>query len=212
MHWDHIRLGRQWRSGDGRTGWDSCMTRANQDKLHAQRSRLRRALLAALTGLIALLISWTAAPGLAAPIPAAYDQTYRPQFHYSPAKNWMNDPNGLVFYKGQYHLFYQYNPLGNTWGNMSLGSRREPRSGALERASGCHPIRRHGVRSSPVAPSSTRTTQAGSAPRRTRRLWRYTPARTRTTADPGAIACLQHRRRDDVHQVRRQPGAGHRIR
>jgi fructan beta-fructosidase len=107
-------------------GWDFCMTRANRDKLHAQGSRLRRALLAGLTGLIALLISWTAAPGLAAPIPAAYDQTYRPQFHYSPAKNWMNDPNGLVFYQGQYHLFYQYNPLGNTWGNMSWGHAVSP--------------------------------------------------------------------------------------
>jgi len=107
-------------------GWDFCMTRANQDRLHAQRSRLRRALLAGLAGLIALLISWIAAPGLAAPIPAAYDQTYRPQFHYSPAKNWMNDPNGLVFYQGQYHLFYQYNPLGNTWGNMSWGHAVSP--------------------------------------------------------------------------------------
>ena len=53
--------------------------------------------------------------------PPAYDQTYRPQFHYTPAKNWMNDPNGLVYYHGQYHLFYQYNPAGNTWGNMSWG-------------------------------------------------------------------------------------------
>ena len=54
-------------------------------------------------------------------IPTAYDQTYRPQLHYTPAKNWMNDPNGLVYYQGKYHLFYQYNPEGNTWGNMSWG-------------------------------------------------------------------------------------------
>jgi fructan beta-fructosidase len=60
------------------------------------------------------------------PIPATYDQPYRPQFHYSPAKNWMNDPNGLVYYQGQYHLFYQYNPLGNTWGNMSWGHAVSP--------------------------------------------------------------------------------------
>ena len=52
---------------------------------------------------------------------ASYDEPYRPQFHYSPAMNWMNDPNGLVFYKGEYHLFYQYNPSGNTWGNISWG-------------------------------------------------------------------------------------------
>ncbi|RYL93840.1 glycoside hydrolase family 32 protein [Sporolactobacillus sp. THM7-4] len=52
---------------------------------------------------------------------STYKETYRPQFHFSPAKNWMNDPNGLVYYRGEYHLFFQYNPSGNTWGNMSWG-------------------------------------------------------------------------------------------
>lgn len=44
--------------------------------------------------------------------------SYRPYYHYSPAKNWMNDPNGMVYYDGQYHLFYQYYPNGTTWGPM----------------------------------------------------------------------------------------------
>lgn len=50
-----------------------------------------------------------------------YDEPYRPQIHYTPAKNWINDPNGMVFVNGIYHLYYQYNPHGNVWGNMSWG-------------------------------------------------------------------------------------------
>src|ERR1700737_2700495 len=50
-----------------------------------------------------------------------YDQPRRPQYHFTPPKNFMNDPNGTVFYKGEYHLFYQYNPEGNVWGHMSWG-------------------------------------------------------------------------------------------
>jgi fructan beta-fructosidase len=52
---------------------------------------------------------------------AYYDEPWRPQFHFTPAKNFMNDPNGLVYYEGEYHLFYQYNPQGNVWGHMSWG-------------------------------------------------------------------------------------------
>ena len=51
----------------------------------------------------------------------SYDQPWRNQTMFSPPQNFMNDPNGLVFYKGEYHLFYQYNPEGNVWGHMSWG-------------------------------------------------------------------------------------------
>ncbi|KAH8427497.1 glycoside hydrolase family 32 protein [Aspergillus melleus] len=51
----------------------------------------------------------------------SYTELYRPQYHFTPAKNWMNDPNGLIFHHGTYHLFYQYNPGGDTWGAMSWG-------------------------------------------------------------------------------------------
>ena len=45
----------------------------------------------------------------------------RPHFHFAPARNWMNDPNGLIYYKNKYHIFFQYNPEGDQWGNMSWG-------------------------------------------------------------------------------------------
>ncbi|PYH71112.1 glycoside hydrolase family 32 protein [Aspergillus vadensis CBS 113365] len=50
-----------------------------------------------------------------------YDQPYRGQYHFSPQKNWMNDPNGLLYHNGTYHMFFQYNPGGIEWGNISWG-------------------------------------------------------------------------------------------
>lgn len=50
-----------------------------------------------------------------------YGEPWRPQFHFSPPLNWMNDPNGLIYYEGEYHLFYQTNPVDNRWGNIGWG-------------------------------------------------------------------------------------------
>ncbi len=50
-----------------------------------------------------------------------FKEQYRPQFHFSPPAKWMNDPNGLVYYKGVYHLFYQYHPEDIVWGPMHWG-------------------------------------------------------------------------------------------
>ena len=50
-----------------------------------------------------------------------FSEVHRPQFHFSPPQMWMNDPNGMVYHKGEYHLFYQHYPDSNVWGPMHWG-------------------------------------------------------------------------------------------
>ena len=52
---------------------------------------------------------------------SAEEQLYRPNFHFTPKANWMNDPNGMFYLNGTYHLYYQYYPDGNVWGPMHWG-------------------------------------------------------------------------------------------
>ncbi len=50
-----------------------------------------------------------------------YREAFRPQIHFSPQRNWLNDPNGCIYFDGLYHMYYQYHPYGSKWGPMHWG-------------------------------------------------------------------------------------------
>jgi len=55
------------------------------------------------------------------PMEGVYGEKYRPVSHFSASRGWINDPNGMCFYEGKYHMFFQHNPAGPMWGNMTWG-------------------------------------------------------------------------------------------
>jgi fructan beta-fructosidase len=86
---------------------------------------MKNSLLLALFLAFTVQLSQAQTPAAKPAIPPATPQ-FRPAYHFSPAKMWMNDPNGMVYYKGTYHLFFQHYPDGMEWGPMHWGHSTSP--------------------------------------------------------------------------------------
>src|SRR5690349_11823213 len=85
----------------------------------SRRNFLQLSAAAAASPALTRLLSAARDPATAALCLKLASDPLRPQYHLLPAKNWMNDPNGPIYFRGRYHMFHQYNPRGAVWGNMN---------------------------------------------------------------------------------------------
>ena len=92
----------------------------------SRRSFLELSAAAALAPLSARLSLAGAGQATAALCRKLASDPLRPQYHLLPAHNWMNDPNGPIFFRGRYHMFHQYNPQAAVWGNMNWAHATSP--------------------------------------------------------------------------------------
>ena len=158
------------------------------------------------------LAGLTLAAALAGALPASAatglgDEPYRPAFHYTPEKNWMNDPNGMVFHKGVYHLYYQHNPSGNTWGNMSWGhATSTDLTHWKEQPLAISTDDQEDVFSGSVVVDKDNTSGFGTKknPPADRDLHQRVQGRLSASRPAGAVTGVQRGRRPDLDQVLRQ--------
>ena len=129
----------------------------------------------------------------------------------------MNDPNGLVYYKGLYHLYFQHNPAGTRWGNMSWGHATskdlvhwEQQPLAIPQTFNADGVAIEDIFSGSVVVDKNNTSGFGTAenpPLVAIYTSAYTNAHPTYARSAGPVAGLQPRRRPDLDQVHRQPGA-----